>query len=343
MNRAPRAIALALVVALGAFAGAISFGPSVSAREPLPARTPKPHPKKTPTPTPTPTPSPTPTPTPTKTSDPRESSTSKTTSDADGSTQPAGSAERTRDRATKAAATSETDRERETRKTGIWWDIRPSFGGRYSTATLMDLEEDLRERGASTKVLRRVYAPFIIGGAAEFSDTWGAVRHDVHNTLRPHLGQDVFCEYGAPVLAAETGTVEFVRDRLGGTVVRLHRTDGGYWYYAHLSEYADELRSGDSVETGDVIGYCGDSGNASGGSPHVHFGSYPGPVNPMGDLVTWLESAEQRARKALFRLTPEKEADVGLAVNLLAVDRCPRSKTPVEDVASPLELLLATG
>jgi murein DD-endopeptidase MepM/ murein hydrolase activator NlpD len=102
------------------------------------------------------------------------------------------------------------------------------------------------------------------------------------------------CQYGAEVLASEDGIIEFDTGLLGGRSARLHRPGGGYWYYAHLSEWnLDAFSSGDPVHTGDVIGYCGSTGNAT--VPHVHFGHY-GPdgeaIDPMASLVSWLREAE---------------------------------------------------
>jgi murein DD-endopeptidase MepM/ murein hydrolase activator NlpD len=118
--------------------------------------------------------------------------------------------------------------------------------------------------------------------------------------VRRHLGQDVFCEAEDPVLAAERGTLEFSSDRLGGLVARLNRRHGGYFYYAHLDSWnTEDFSSGDDVAPGDVIGYCGNTGNASGSSPHVHFGYYAGTAqDPMGFLLDWLRRAEQRSRRA---------------------------------------------
>ena len=335
--RARRVLLLALVAVIGAVAGGVYAGLPVSAREtagaPAPNATPqnKPHPKhsESPSPTPTPTPTPTRTPTPTPTASPSPSA-SATSGAATGA-------------ATDAAAGDPTTTEAVIDETGIWWDLRPSFGGVYSTSSLMALEDRLRALDAPKRVLEDVYSPFIIEGPSQFSDTWGAVRHDAGNKLRPHVGQDVFCSYDAPVLAAEPGTVEFTTDRLGGTVVRLHRNDGGYWYYAHLSRYADGLASGDRVEAGDVIGHCGATGNARGGKPHVHFGSYPGPVNPMSDLVSWLEEAEKDAAAQLDRLLdraiPGRAADIGTTLRVIAIERCPRAKT----TPTPLELIVPTA
>jgi murein DD-endopeptidase MepM/ murein hydrolase activator NlpD len=117
--------------------------------------------------------------------------------------------------------------------------------------------------------------------------------------IRSHEGQDVFCDFGAPVLASQTGVVTFDEGGLGGRVARLHLPSGGYFYYAHLSEWnTEELASGDRVEAGDVIGYCGNTGNAASTAPHVHFGWY-GPDgearDPMAFLVSWLRAAERAA------------------------------------------------
>jgi murein DD-endopeptidase MepM/ murein hydrolase activator NlpD len=151
----------------------------------------------------------------------------------------------------------------------------------------------------------------------------------------------VFCNADAPVLAVEPGRVELVSDDLGGTVVRLHHERGGYWYYAHLSGYPEGLATGDTVETGDVIGYCGTSGNAAGTAPHVHFGSYPGPVNPMGDLIDWLITAETEARRTLerFEAQPAQRAPTRVVPE---PDKCPLGAraAPATDT---LELLLGAG
>ena len=175
--------------------------------------------------------------------------------------------------------------------TTIWWSSRPSYSGLYSSSRLVDLAERVKGGGPNA------YAPFIIAGRATWSDTWGGIRRSSDTGLRPHLGQDVFCDYGAPVLASEHGWIDHGSDATGGLVARLHRSDGSYWYYAHLSAFNPSIPSGASVSPGDVIGYCGTSGNAAGSPPHVHFGLYSGGValNPMGALIGWLDAAERNA------------------------------------------------
>lgn len=187
--------------------------------------------------------------------------------------------------------------------------------GSYNTDALLSVAARLRSLGWSKeKVLKEVFAPFIIGGKASWVDTWGAPRFGPGPIVRTHEGQDVFCEYGDPILASEDGTVEFADGGLGGKVARLHRSDGSYWYYAHLSDWnTKEFSSGDSVEVGDVVGYCGNTGNALTTPPHVHFGWYESggtAKNPMRALVRWLREAEANAAGLAGRAEGKRQKQI---------------------------------
>ncbi len=185
----------------------------------------------------------------------------------------------------------------------------PSIPGSYTTDKLVSIATHLRSLGKTQDfVQKNVYAPFIIAGAAAWIDTWGAPRYGpAPGQIRTHEGQDVFCNYGDPVLASEDGTVNFDNSGLGGITTRLFRPDGSYWYYTHLSDWNQDLSVGDRVEVGDVIGYCGNTGNALTTPPHVHFGWYqPGGVkahNPMRHLVDWLRQAERHALTLIVKET----------------------------------------
>ncbi|MEO1058119.1 MAG: M23 family metallopeptidase, partial [Actinomycetota bacterium] len=108
-----------------------------------------------------------------------------------------------------------------------------------------------------------------------YGDTWGAPR----SGGRRHQGVDMLAPTGVPIVAVVSGVVTFKQNRLGGNAVSLVGDNGNRYYYAHLSRYEGASRR---VQQGDVIGYNGDTGNAT-GVPHLHFEIRPGggvPVNP---------------------------------------------------------------
>jgi murein DD-endopeptidase MepM/ murein hydrolase activator NlpD len=59
--------------------------------------------------------------------------------------------------------------------------------------------------------------------------------------------------------------------KIGGNRVWLN----GKWYYAHLDSFAKGLRAGMHVKAGQIIGYVGNTGDAAGTPPHLHFGYDP--------------------------------------------------------------------
>ena len=176
----------------------------------------------------------------------------------------------------------------------------------------MIISAHLRSLGWSAEdVIGKVYPPFIIAGEATWIDTWGVPRYGPGPIVRTHEGQDVFCDYGDPVLAPEAGYVSFSDGGLGGITARVHTPDGAYWYLTHLSDLnTEELAAGDQVRSGAVLGYCGNSGNALTTPPHVHFGWYqPSGVakNPMRSLVAWLRSAEDNALELLVAVQGQRQ------------------------------------
>lgn len=284
-------------------------------------------PSPSPSPSPTRTRSPSPTPTKERTPSPSPSETLRLDSP----------------EVTATATPSPTDARKKREPDAVWWKQKAKYDDTYSTDGLLELAEEASQFTDSPEMMQAIFSPFIVVGPSTFTDTWGGIRHDEGGKLRPHLGQDVFCEREAPVLAAEPGVVEFADDPLGGRVVRLHHERGGYWYYAHLADFAPGLDSGDAVDTGDVIGECGTSGNAQGTSPHVHFGSYPGPRNPMRDLIGWLEEAEGRGERLVERLI-ESGMQTRIAERLFGEGLVPAAPDEVvsddEVLAEPLEVLL---
>ena len=120
--------------------------------------------------------------------------------------------------------------------------------------------------------------------SARLADTWGAARAGG----RRHEGIDIFAPRGTPVLSATEGVVMQVgTNNLGGQVVWVLGPGRQRHYYAHLDAYADIAR-GQLVAAGDVLGYVGNTGNAKGTPPHLHYGIYDGgAINPYGLLKAY--------------------------------------------------------
>ena len=110
-------------------------------------------------------------------------------------------------------------------------------------------------------------------------DSWHAPR----GGGRKHEGIDIFARRGTPVVSPVAGIVTSVgHDRLGGNIVRVMGPGRQVHYFAHLDRVAP-IRRWDLVNAGDVLGYVGNTGNARGGSPHLHYGIYTaasGAINP---------------------------------------------------------------
>lgn len=109
----------------------------------------------------------------------------------------------------------------------------------------------------------------------QIADTFGAPR----GRDRTHAGIDIFAKRGTPVRSATPGVVADVSERgLGGRQVWVIGPGRERYYYAHLESWADGLARGQVVRPGDLLGHVGDSGNAKGTPPHLHWGIYGSQV-----------------------------------------------------------------
>jgi murein DD-endopeptidase MepM/ murein hydrolase activator NlpD len=163
--------------------------------------------------------------------------------------------------------------------------LRETYQDRYE-------EAKKRAKKLSKKLARQIAAQFAVAPGGTFtppvgangplfwcpvdpprsySSSFGAPR--VGHT---HQGNDIFAPEGTPIRAPFAGTAEEGYDGLGGIVVHVYGTQNGgdYVYNAHLSRHAGV--DGQQVQAGDLIGYVGNTGNASGTSPHDHFEYHPG-------------------------------------------------------------------
>ena len=121
-----------------------------------------------------------------------------------------------------------------------------------------------------------------VQGPHAFSNDWGQPR----SGGRRHEGTDILSPRNTPIVANVAGVARGHNSSLGGLSYYLAGDDGNTYFGTHLPSLGATGR----VAQGTVIGYVGNSGNASGGPTHLHFEIHPGgggPVNPYPTLAKY--------------------------------------------------------
>lgn len=130
---------------------------------------------------------------------------------------------------------------------------------------------------------------FPVGAPYQFIDSFGFPRMMGTSYAHWHEGADIFAPMGTPLFAVEDGRIDnFGVGNLGGNKFWIVGESGTEYYYAHLSAFADGIGEGVPVTAGQVVGYVGDTGNARGTPPHLHFEIHPDggdAINPYSILA----------------------------------------------------------
>ena len=130
-----------------------------------------------------------------------------------------------------------------------------------------------------------------------------ARQHPVFGDWRAHRGVDFPAPHGTPILATCEGVIDFVGQQNGyGNVVEIKHYNQFSTVYAHMSGYASGIRKGAQIKQGQVIGYVGSTGWATG--PHVHYEFKVAGVqhDPQGRSVP-IAAPVIPGFKAIFELT----------------------------------------
>ncbi|MDQ3777434.1 MAG: M23 family metallopeptidase, partial [Actinomycetota bacterium] len=167
---------------------------------------------------------------------------------------------------------------------------------------------------------------FPVLGRSRYGNSFGAPRYSGR-----HEGIDITAPRRALALAVEPGRVRFhVTSSAAGCMLYLHGRSGTTWLYIHLNNdlgttndnrgrcvpgtaYAPGLRNGARVVAGEPIGFVGDSGDADGIEPHLHFEMHPNDgraANPFDHL--------NRAWRLLFAAPRQGEHALWLKGSVLA-------------------------
>lgn len=152
----------------------------------------------------------------------------------------------------------------------------------------------------------------------DLENTWG----DARSGGRIHEGIDILAPRGTIVASPTKAIITNVgRDKIGGNYVVTVNPGGEQFYYAHLDRIPQNVKPGKELWAGDLIGYVGNTGNAIGRSPHLHFTTYYQSMgqNPYFRLTQEF-SSEQRGKtleKILDRSNGSEEDAVYFLQNFL--------------------------
>ena len=137
---------------------------------------------------------------------------------------------------------------------------------------------------------------------ARITSRFGLRKHPIYGFTRQHKGIDFAAPSGTHIYASGSGTIEFA-GRKGdfGNYVRIRHDSGYETAYGHMMAFAKGVRSGLHIAQGQVIGYVGMTGGATG--PHLHYevlqaGTQINPLGvkvPTGHKLAGTELAEFRA------------------------------------------------
>ncbi len=150
-------------------------------------------------------------------------------------------------------------------------------------------------------------------------------RHPILNTIRAHKGTDYAAPTGTPIRATADGTVTWAgRNGSFGNLVVIKHHGAFETKYAHLNTYANGVKKGSRVQQGQIIGYVGSTGSATG--PHLHYeflinGVHKNPRTVVDQLpqVVSLEESEMPRFRASTQTILEQFAQANASQPLLTM------------------------
>ncbi|MAZ08386.1 MAG: peptidase M23 [Sutterellaceae bacterium] len=120
--------------------------------------------------------------------------------------------------------------------------------------------------------------------------------HPIQQRWKAHNGVDYAAPTGTPIMATASGTVKFSGWQNGyGNFVEIQHHSGYSTAYAHLSRFGKGVKVGQKVEQGDVIGYVGATGWATGPHLHYEFRVNRVPKNPLSITVAQAEPLDRNS------------------------------------------------
>jgi Peptidase family M23 len=194
------------------------------------------------------------------------------------------------------------------------------------TVVVLIITLSLVTSAAATPTKRVPRLIFPVVGTTSYYDDFGEPRAG-----GAHQGNDILAARRAPAVAVEAGTVKFWTTSVqAGCMLYLYGDSGTTYLYIHLNNdltgrndnqgtcspgtsYAPGLKDGARVAAGQLIGFVGDSGDANGSHPHLHFEVHPndgGAVDPYSYL--------RKAQQLVFYAKPGAKVSLSIGGTILS-------------------------
>jgi murein DD-endopeptidase MepM/ murein hydrolase activator NlpD len=149
------------------------------------------------------------------------------------------------------------------------------------------------------------------------SSRFGMRMHPIHKKWTGHKGVDYAAPSGTPIHATADGTVEFIGQQNGyGNVIILKNFGKYSTLYGHQSRFAKGLKKGDHVQQGDLIGYVGQTGWATGPHLHYEFRINNQPVDPLAADLPVARPLDGADRKAFQSLVARYQPQMNMLARL---------------------------
>lgn len=153
-----------------------------------------------------------------------------------------------------------------------------SYLARHTTSSSRDYGSRTRYSSAIQREINKldddpvkaIPVPVLLGVAlSSVSPNFGDPRG---GGTRSHEGEDIMAPKGTPVASPTDAVVVRTGDGASsGITVTTANPGGETFVYMHLDSIAEGIKAGTVLKEGQVLGFVGDTGNAKGGAPHLHF------------------------------------------------------------------------
>jgi murein DD-endopeptidase MepM/ murein hydrolase activator NlpD len=148
---------------------------------------------------------------------------------------------------------------------------------------------------------------------SKLTSGFGMRKHPLLGYTKMHTGVDFGVPYGSPIRAAGSGSIKLAgRHGAYGVMVEIKHNNKFETLYAHMSKLADGIRAGKKVNQGQIIGYVGATGRATG--PHLHY-EVRAEGRPMNPLKVKATGGKQLAGKDLQKYKLYKTRVLALMQN----------------------------